>query len=254
MFLENFSNFMDDVCFFLSDITDTFKDFIEDVTPKIAEIAVKLGPAVNAICVATTVAAKVLFPELNITGFVMIIGEIAELVTKIAELFGDKHPELDALDLAMRSEKCEEKPENFDSYNEYIDYLANNIEADKEKMENLSDEDRMAYLLSGMAIREKQISQNVGAEVSPKLFVDGYKAELSAEELGEFIDICVEKSLNNMDLGDYFKGNKLEQKEQTEMRSYLHDSIQKVNPDMNESEIQERIYDMKEIYNSGGEK
>lgn len=250
-FFDTLSNFVDGVCSFVLNVTESVKNFFEEVTPKVAEFVSKLGPVINVICIATTVAAMILFPELDIIGLVIAIGEICALVTEIAEATSDKPTGLDAVDLAMRAENCDEKPEDFDSYNDYIDHLAKNIKADKEKMENLSNSERMAYSLAGLAIREQQISQNLGADVPAETYVDAYKAQMSAVELKNMIETYAENETEMPRLGDYLKGDKLEKEEQTQMRSGLYEAIKDANPEMTDSEIQEKIFDMKENYSTG---
>lgn len=252
-FFDAVSDFFDGVCSVVSDITETVTGFIEKTATKIGEIVSALGPAINAVCIATVVAVMILFPEIDIVGLIATIGEICNIVTKIAELTTDKPTDLDAVDLAMRAERSDAKPEDFDSYNDYIDHLSKNIAADKEKMDKLSDSERMAYSLAGLAIREQQISQNLGTDVPAETYVDAYKARMSAEELKNMIQYVSESISDMPRLGDYFKGDKLEQVEQMEMRNGLYEAIKSANPDMSESEIEEKIYGMKETYTSGAE-
>jgi len=249
-FWDAVSSFVDGVCSFVSSVTESVKSFFEEVTPKVAEFVSKLDPVINAVCIATTVAAMILFPELDIVGLVVIIGNICSLVTEIAEATTDKPTGLDTVDLAMRAEASEQKPEDFDNYNDYIEHLAKNIKADKEKMENLTDSEKMAYSLAGLAIREQQISQNLGVSVPAETYVDAYKAQMTAPELKNLIQFAANTMSDMPRLGDYFKGEKLEQTEQTQMRSGLYEAIKESNPEMSEADIKEKIFDMKENYNN----
>lgn len=241
------SSFVSGVCSVVSSVTDSVRGFFNEVTPKITDFISKLGPIINTIGVATTVAVMTFFPELDIIGIITVIGKISDAVTAIAEATSDKPAGLSAVDLGMRAEVSDEKPENFDSYNEYIEYLAKNIEADKEKMANLSDAEKMAYSLAGLTIREQQIDQNLGTEVPAETYVDAYKAQLSPNELRGMIEAYSEKDKMPR-LGDYLEGDKLEHNEQTTMRDGLYEAIKEANPELSETEIFEKIYDMKENY------
>lgn len=63
---------------------------------------------------------------------------IGNIVGAIAEFLGLKEPEQDAPEeLAAKAEIAEQKPEDFDNYEEYINYLHNDIELDKERLEEI---------------------------------------------------------------------------------------------------------------------
>ncbi|SEL36034.1 hypothetical protein SAMN02910353_02442 [Ruminococcus sp. YRD2003] len=251
---DGVSNFFSAVTSFVSSVTDSVRGFINDVSDVIANVIEEFEPAINLICIATTVAIMILFPELDIPAIIGIVATISDMVSKIADMTMDEPVNIDPVDLAVRAELSDKKPEDFDSYNDYIKHLANDIKSDKLKLENLSGQEKMGYSLVGLAIREKQINQNSNMEIQPETYVDAYKANMTAEELAEMIGINSEKLEEMPRLGDYFEGEKLDSEKQSQMRESLHDAISATSPEMSEDEIDERIYDLKENYLTPDEK
>lgn len=247
-FFDSVSSFFDGVSSFFSSVKDTVSDFLSDVSEKIANFVEDFGPVINLVCIATTVAVMVLFPELDVAGIVMVITNICDLVSKLADSTMEEPARIDAADLGMRAEQSDKKPEDFDNYNDYIEHLTKNIQIDKEKMENLSAPERMAYSLAGLGIREQQISENLRANIPAETYVDAYKAGMSSNELKGMIDYLAENKDELPRLGDYFNGETLNSEEQQDMRMALHEAIKETDLAQTEDAIENRIFEIKEAY------
>ena len=69
-----------------------------------------------------------------------LIKGVTELISSVAELLGLKDKDDSSEELGLKSEIADRKPEDFDSREEYISYLRDNIELNKYDREKLNDE------------------------------------------------------------------------------------------------------------------
>lgn len=107
-------------------------------------------------------------PAINVINIVNAILVVANIVSKLAEAIGIKEKDKDEPDeLAMKAEKSDKKPEDFDSVEEYIKYLQEEIELtdeEKEKLEKMDDEKRSAYRATGTYLYTKCINEKLGLD------------------------------------------------------------------------------------------
>ena len=68
------------------------------------------------------------------------LGIVTNIISVIGNLLGVKKEDENLEDIGAKDMKSDKKPENFDSYNDYIKHLRENIKLDKEEMENASKE------------------------------------------------------------------------------------------------------------------
>ena len=69
-----------------------------------------------------------------------LVKEVKELISSVAELLGLKDEDESSEELGLKSEKANRKPEDFDSREDYMSYLRDNVELDKYDKEKLKDE------------------------------------------------------------------------------------------------------------------
>ena len=96
---------------------------------------------------------------LTIPEIIIGIEVISAIVSVVAEILGLKDEEETPEELGMKAEIAEKKPEDFESVDQYIEYLREEVSIDKKELEELSDEDRVKYLAIGTAITIKGIEE-----------------------------------------------------------------------------------------------
>lgn len=99
------------------------------------------------------------------------IAEFAQMIDKAADILGDilyvLGIEADSADeLGIKIAQSEKGVDDFDSIESYITYLKNEIELDKEKFDTLTEEERIAYSITGMTVEAGAIGEKLGVEIS----------------------------------------------------------------------------------------
>lgn len=145
------SSLVDTVCAACSVITDvvtTIGSAIKDTAVEIANLGVNLAASVGAVIKSVGVLLGVIKPEDNL------------------DELGEK---------AMMSEKT---PEDFDSINDYIDHLRNDVAIDREKFDNLDEKDLLARSAIGASITLKAINDKLDTSVTPAFIATVAQQEL----------------------------------------------------------------------------
>ena len=90
----------------------------------------------------------------------------------------------------MKAEEADKKPEDFDSINDYIEYLRQEIKVDAAKLENLSEEERMKYQVLGLGLYVKNIEEQQGMKLDPaflKVVPEIINLGYSAQDIGNLM-------------------------------------------------------------------
>jgi len=238
--LDAINSFMEPAMNVLSCVTDSVKSFLTNLDSDMKEIG---SPGLIAIAAPLTIAAAMMFPELAIPEMIIAVGNICVLISDVAKLLiGDDGIEPD--DLGMRASMAENAPEQFDNYGEYVEYLRT-ITPDTERLAAMTAEERLPYTLIGASIREKQISEAMSVETPAETYVCAQKAGMNAQEVSGYIEAASSKGIEELpNLGDYFGGEKLDGKAQGEVRECLVEGISKANPELSDSEVEEKLFDI----------
>lgn len=143
-----------------------------------------IGRAASGFVEKLSTIAPPLFPKLDLP---IIIEAIGKVIGKIAEFLGIKEPEKDEPeDLGMKAEQAEKKPEDFDSTEEYIKYLHNEVKVDETKKKDLTTEQRAAYTAIGSQLYLNAAKEKLGVDdISPEILVDAAKLKMNAGEIVE---------------------------------------------------------------------
>lgn len=116
--------------------------------------------------------------------------DFAQMINKVADVLGDVLYALGvsadpADELGMKVAQSDKKIDDFDSISEYITYLKEEVELDKEKFDSLSEEERIAYSITGLAVEAGAIGEQIGVELPAE------SMELLSA-LGELSEIIIE--------------------------------------------------------------
>ena len=99
------------------------------------------------------------------------LGIIGNIISVIGNLLGVKKEDENLEEIGAKAMKSDKKPENFDSYNDYIKHLRENIKLDKEEMENASKELKLARTAVGATVVSKGIEEKKEMEISVDTWV-----------------------------------------------------------------------------------
>lgn len=135
------------------------------------------------------------------------------VISVLAEIFTEKPKEEKPEELGMKAEQADKKPEDFDSINEYIEYLRQEIKVDAAKLENLSDEERMKYQAVGLGLYVKNIEEKQGMKLDPaflKVVPEIIKLGYTAQDIGNLMQSMKKNGVNDMKMyPEFMKGELL---------------------------------------------
>ncbi len=233
----------------------------------ISSIGHAIGNAISSICgaiggalshAATAISGfvdkigpigHVLFPELDLIELICnVAGAVA---SAIAEALGIKEPEQDdPEELGMKAKIAEKKPEDFDSTEEYIKYLHNEVKLDEEKKLNISAEEKAAYSAIGTSLYLDASAEKLGIEkgsITPDFLLDCAKVKMDSEQIIATIKSLKENGLNPQAMSDYMHNNLETVKERKEVGAALSDAFKETQPELSNMEIADKLNKMQNV-------
>ena len=171
------------------------------------------------------------------------LGAVIQVIQVVSTLLGILNSEDNIEELGAKAMEADKKPEDFDSNAEYIDYLRNDIELDREKFENATDVEKTARQAVGASIVIKGIEEKKGFDIPVTTWVAMAKLGLGdkAEEIDKILDTFKDGKLE--DFVDYTEG-KLEAKKELEVGDSLVEMYQELEPSMSIEEIEDKVMNM----------
>lgn len=203
-------------------------------------------------------------PGPNIAAAILLV---VGVVCKIAESLGMKKKERDEPEeLAFKAEKDKEsKPEDFDSTEEYIKHLQQDIKIsneDKEKLDKMSPDEKSAYRATGAYLYAKACNEKLGFDTdglkSPELV--GITAEILSD-LAKIKDILSPSDFvvynkylqaNGMgmkEFSDYLHGCSVNLETFKNVKDALSNAMREITPGISDSDIGKNLYQMNEKVN-----
>lgn len=135
------------------------------------------------------------------------------VISVLAEIFTEKPKEENPEELGMKAEQADKKPEDFDSINDYIEYLRQEIKVDAAKLENLSEEERMKYQAVGLGLYVKNIEEKQGMKLDPaflEVVPEIIKLGYTAQDIGNLMQSMKKNGVNDMKMyPEFMKGELL---------------------------------------------
>ncbi len=200
-----------------------------------------LGGVVGALgsTFCTSLAAGITALGVGISDVLTVIMVVAKVVSWIAEKLGLTTEEEQPADLGMKAEQAEKKPEDFDSIEEYIKYLREEVEIDKEKMEKLSPEEKAKYAAVGSAILVQGIEEKYKMQLPAEFWCTVADKNMDKEQIKCLLDTFKEKGMTDMkDLDDYLNNRKIESgTPRSEISDTIIEAIKKQNPGISQEDI-----------------
>ncbi len=209
--------------------------FIGDVLSSAVDIVTSVVGAIGS--AISTMAPKLL----EVAG--KWLGPVAQIVQAVAVILGILKPEENVEELGAKAMQAEQKPEDFDSYAKYIEYLRNEVELDKEKFEKASDSEKLARTAIGSSIAIKGIEEKKGFEIPLDTWIS--LAKLNFENKEKEVDAILDtfKGEGLEDFNKYTKGELSSEKE-LEVGDTLVEMYQNLEPNASPEDIEKKVMQM----------
>lgn len=171
---------------------------------------------------------------------VELAAKVSDAIKAVGISLGIIRPEDTMEELGERAILSDKKPEDFDSINEYIDHLKNNVQFDKEKFDRLDDKELLARSSIGASITLKGINEKLNATVTPEFMATVASQELEANEIIETIKIYKEKELKLEDY-DLYLNDELTLDETDKHSDALVEAYRKLEPELSLEQIEDKV-------------
>ncbi len=170
--------------------------------------------------------------------------KVGEAIKGVAVSLGILKLDDNLEELGEKAILSDKKPDDFDSINEYIDHLRNDVPLDKEKFDKLSDKELLERSAVGAAITLKGINEKLDTVVTPEFMAEVAKQDLETEEIVETIKAYKYKELNTEDYGAYLN-DELNIDESDKHSDALVLAYQKLEPELTFEQIEDKVMDLK---------
>lgn len=195
-----------------------------------------------------SIASGLLAPiaGLSLPGIVLAITAVCKVISAVVEALGMKDKEETIEEMGMKAEIADKKPEDFDSTQAYIEYLRKEIKIDKEKVEKLSDEDKVKYGTIGSALYIKGMEEKYDMKMSPEFWTTISKMDMKGEEVKAYIDTFKAHDIKDMkDMTAYIERNPLsEGTSRKEISSVMMETLSILYPELSEDELADKLFAM----------
>jgi len=165
---------------------------------------------------------------------------IVTILETIAKALGIIKPEEDTEELGDKAMKAEKKPEDFDSINEYIEYLRNEIKSSKEELEALPKEQRLARSAIGSALLSKAISEKKDINIPVEFWNEAVGMGLDAKQIDVFLKKFQDAGVAPSDFLKYLKRELNEEKE-NKMDSILEQTYRELEPEISDKDLEAKL-------------
>lgn len=126
-----------------------------------------------------------------------LIKEVTSLISSVAELLGLKDEDDSSEELGLKSEIADKGLEDFDSREEYINYLKDDVELDEYDREKLNNDSlKEKYSAKGLDIEMGAINEKIGVKLGLEDYVMMAKAGINkVQDFMTIVDTFKEKGV-----------------------------------------------------------
>lgn len=191
--------------------------------------------------VASSIGSSIVSAATSIASLgISLAAKVSDAIKSVGISLGIIRPEDTMEELGERAMLSDKKPEDFDSINDYIDHLRNNVVFDKEKFDNLDEKDLLARSSIGASITLKGINEKLDATVTQSFMAKAASQDLETDEIIGTIKAYKEKELK---LDDYelYLNDELSLDETTKHSNALVEAYQKLEPELSIDQIENKV-------------
>jgi|GEM_PF-377438 hypothetical protein len=183
---------------------------------------------------------------LTLPEILIAIQVIGAIVSVIAEALGLKNKEETPEELGMKAEEAEKKPEEFESTEAYIEYLRKEVEVDKEKLNNLKDEDKIKYAAIGSSLYIKAIEEKYDMKMPVEFWTTVADLKMDGNQVKEYIDSFKKHNIEDMgDMTGYIKNDLQDGKDKGKISDAMIDALKEINPELSENDLYDKLNNLK---------
>ena len=200
---------------------------------------------VNALSTLTAIAPKVI-PWLveGAKSLLTIVGKHLPTIIDIIDIITDvlsivDKDKVNSYDLGVKVTETDKKPEDFDSIQDYIKYLQNEVKYEK-KVHNESE--ILTFKAIGGHLLIKGIEEKLKINTSPEFWLEVGRNKLTGQEIIGIISKYSEEGLK-LDFSEYLNG-KLSPKEEQKRGEFLVNILSSLNPENSKEDIENRLMEM----------
>ena len=236
---------------FISGVAGALSSAVSGFFSGVASLASNIGLG-GIVSIASAIAGLAI-PGVGLAELVNIISLVANVVGLLANILGLNETEDEADELGFKAEVADMKPEDFDNdmvkYNKYLSKYELS-EEDKNRFDNLSDEERLKYKVVGLGIQISGIESELSVTNLSECVCDLSRAELSKEEIVDYVNECKDAGITNMaDITNYLKDAETEESKET-IGGALTSAIGARYPELSNDEIVGKLGDLAEKINN----
>lgn len=180
---------------------------------------------------------------------IVVVSAISMVVVKVGELLNiasnDENPaELGAKVLQDGTRSIE--PE--ETAQEYLDYLRNSVELDKNKFETMTEVEKINCEVVGDVILAKSIEEKIGIEITGDFLITIPKADLKYVMVSALMKSFSNAEISSLNEFTRYISNDMSDTEATKIGNAVKEAIRDILPEMSQKDIQKEIVNMKQIY------
>lgn len=192
----------------------------------------------TAISVAVKVVSFVSEMGLSIKGLET-VGKVFILIAKVLGIIKTKEIEVEELgDKALQAEKEGIKPENYGTYEEYLNKIEK-FELDSEDSKRWTEKEKIE---KGIELTSAALAEKYGAAIADILLEVAKNPEFfNSQRVKEYIELCSEKQISGNEIVDYLNGDIKNIVHRDQINSAMLDIEKKLNPNISEAEAQQII-------------
>ncbi len=176
---------------------------------------------------------------------------VCEVIKRIGVALGVIEDDEDIDELGAKAMEADKKPEDFEYVSDYIQYLKDEVQLDREKFEKANEKDKAARKAVGATIVAKGIEEKKDTNIPMDFWVEAARHKMKANEIDKVIEMFKEEKMEN-NFGDYLKGN-LDYKTETKTGNMLVKMYKDLEPNLSIEEIEEKIMSMENKTQKGGD-
>ena len=176
---------------------------------------------------------------------------IVKSIMKIAKILGIINDETPSEELGAKAILAEMQPEDFEDTQKYIEYLKDEVDLDKDKLKNKSEEEILVYKVLGSGIALKGVEESIGVTFSPIFLEAASKSNLSSNEILNIAKVCGNSGMTTTLMVDGYMENKISLEERMSIGDIIIDGLKEVNPSMDLNTLEDKLVEMELKYDRG---
>ncbi len=208
--------------------------FVSGAVSAISSAIGSVGGALGGIATAATKMLGLALPH---------IGLVVDAISMVGKLLAVLNEKDDPEELGAKAISTDKKPEDFDTFNDYIDFLRNDVEIDKEKLENSDKTTKLANTVLGASITAKGIEEKLNSNIPLSFWKDVAVQALKSNEIVKTIEKYKENNVSLEKYSDFVDG-KLDFKERLENKNILVEAYKELEPKLSDEEIETKVFKM----------